>query len=128
MLIHLPDGWKAPHFCAAFVAQTTHIPSGLRRSLTWDQGREMALHEDISALTGFRIYFCDPHAPWQRGTNENTNGLLRQYFPKGTDLSVHSARDLHRVTQELNHRPRLCLADRTPTEAMRGWPTLTTTR
>jgi transposase, IS30 family len=126
VLIHLPHGWKAPPFRSAFVAQTARIPSELRRTLTWDQGREMALHEDITALTGFRIYFCDPHSPWQRGTNENTNGLLRQYFPKSTDLSVHSAHDLRRVADELNQRPRLCLADKTPTEAMRGWPTLTT--
>ena len=121
MLIHLPRGWKAPQFRNALITQTAAIPHDLRRTLTWDQGREMALHEDIAALTGFRIYFCDPHSPWQRGTNENTNGLLRQYFPKGTDLSIHSGQDLRRVADELNNRPRLCLGDKSPTEAMQQW-------
>ena len=79
----------------------------------------MALHEQIAALTRFRIYFCDPHSPWQRGTNENTNGLLRQYFPKHTPLSGHSARDLHQVARQLTHRPRIVLGDKTPAEAMR---------
>jgi IS30 family transposase len=120
-LIYLPHGWKAPQFRNALITQTADIPTVLRGTLTWDQGREMTLHEDIAALTGFRIYFCDPHSPWQRGTNENTNGLLRQYFPKGTDLSVHGARDLHAVARQLNHRPRLVLGDKTPAESMRGW-------
>nr|WP_211265915.1 IS30 family transposase [Actinacidiphila oryziradicis] len=127
-LIHLPDGWKAPQVRNALIAQTASIPYQLRKTLTWDQGREMALHQDTAALTGFRIYFCDPHSPWQRGTNENTNGLLRQYFPKGTDLSVHSAQDLRTVAQELNRRPRLVLGDKTPIEAMRGYLTRPITR
>ena len=120
MLIHLPSGWKAPQFRNALVTQTAGIPIQLRKTLTWDQGREMALHEQIAALTGFRIYFCDPHSPWQRGTNENTNGLLRQYFPKRTCLSGHSARDLHQAAHQLNHRPRIILGDKTPAEAMRA--------
>lgn len=120
-LIHLPGGWKAPQLRTALITQTAGIPPELRKTLTWDQGREMALHDDIAAVTGFQIYFCDPHAPWQRGTNENTTGVLRQYFPKGTDLSGHSARDLRDVARELNGRPRLVLGDKTPAEAMRGW-------
>ncbi|MFG2583445.1 IS30 family transposase [Streptomyces malaysiensis] len=79
------------------------------------------LHEEIEQLTGFRIYFCDPHSPWQRGTNENINGLLRQYFPKGSDLSRHGVRNLRDVTRQLNDRPRMVLGDRTPTEAMQDW-------
>ncbi|MEV0915903.1 IS30 family transposase [Streptomyces sp. NPDC049967] len=122
-LIHLPHGWKAPQVRNAIVAQTAHLPSQMRKTLTWDQGRELTLHQDIEALTGFRIYFCDPHSPWQRGTNENTNGLLRQYFPKGTDLSVHTARNLRDVARELNRRPRLVLGDKTPAEAMKEWLT-----
>ncbi|MFD3683176.1 IS30 family transposase [Streptomyces sp. NPDC058613] len=122
-LIHLPHGWKAPQVRDALIAQTAGIPPQMRKSLTWDQGRELTLHEDIEAVTGFRIYFCDPHSPWQRGTNENTNGLLRQYFPKGSDLSVHTARDLRDVAGQLNRRPRLVLGDKTPAEAMRGWLT-----
>ncbi|MFC9156232.1 IS30 family transposase [Streptomyces bauhiniae] len=81
-LIHLPNDWRAPQVRNAIIAKTAHVPPQLRRTLTWNQGRELTLHEDIEALTGFRIHFCDPHSPW-RGTNENTNGLLRQYFPKG---------------------------------------------
>jgi IS30 family transposase len=126
-LIHLPDGWKAPQVRNALILQTAGIPAELRKTLTWDQGRELTLHEDIEALTGFRIFFCDPHSPWQRGTNENTNGLLRQYFPKSTDLSVHTAQDLKDVARQLNNRPRLVLGDKTPTEAMRAWLTHTTT-
>ena len=118
-LIHLPDGWKAPQVRNAIITQTAHIPTRMRRTLTWDQGRELTLHQDIEALTGFRIYFCDPHSPWQRGTNENTNGLLRQYSPKGTDLSAHSAADLRAVARQLNQRPRAVLGDRTPYQAMK---------
>ncbi|WP_430625678.1 IS30 family transposase [Streptomyces sp. NBC_01264] len=120
-LIHLPQGWKAPQVRDALVAQTAAWPASLRRTLTWDQGRELYHHEEIEDLTGFRIYFCDPHSPWQRGTHENTNGLLREYFPKGTNLYHYTARDLAQVERELNERPRLVLGDRTPAEAMRRW-------
>ncbi|MDQ4025542.1 MAG: IS30 family transposase, partial [Actinomycetota bacterium] len=82
VLVHLPHGYKAPQLRDALIEQAAAIPAAMRKTLTWDQGREMALHDQITATTGFEIFFCDPHSPWQRGTNENTNGLLRQYFPK----------------------------------------------
>ncbi|WP_316785009.1 IS30 family transposase [Streptomyces sasae] len=122
-LIHLPDGWKAPQVRDALAEQTAHLPAALRRTLTWDQGRELYLHEEIEDLTGFRIYFCDPHSPWQRGTNENTNGLLREYFPKGTNLTQYTARDLAQVARQLNERSRHVLGDRTPADAMQDWST-----
>jgi IS30 family transposase len=101
MLVHLPDGYKSEQVRDAL----TTIPDILRASLTWDQGIEMREWRQVSVAADIEIY-CDPHSPWQRATNENTNGLLRQHFPKGTDLSVHSALDLDWVATELNDRPR----------------------
>lgn len=106
MLLHLPGDHTAATVADAMSLKIPEIPEILRRSLTWDQGKEMALHTKITKATGLPIYFCDPHSPWQRGTNENTNGLLRQYFPKGTDLSVHGPGILDNVAAELNARPR----------------------
>ena len=102
----------------AIVGTIMALPAHLRRTLTWDQGAEMAQHAQLRIDTGLNVYFCDPQSPWQRGSNENTNGLLRQYFPKGTDLSRHSAEELNAVAHTLNTRPRKTLGRQTPTEAL----------
>lgn len=114
-LLHLP-AHNSTALLTALVRTLNELPPPLRRTVTWDQGTEMARHLDITQATGTRIYFCDAASPWQRGSNENTNGLLRQYFPKSTNLAVHSPRDLARVESELNRRPRITLGDRTPAE------------
>jgi IS30 family transposase len=118
MLLHLRGDHTAETVAAAMVTKMCELPEHLRRSLTWDQGNEMANHVRIAEATGLDIYFCDPHSPWQRGTNENTNGLLRQYFPKGTDLSKWGQGYLDKVATELNNRPRKRLSWRTPAEAL----------
>ena len=116
MLVHLPDGYKTEQVRDALIQKIKTIPDILRASLTWDQGAEMGAWKEVSVAADIDIYFCDPHSPWQRGTSENTNGLLRQYFPKGTDLSVHSAVDLEWVATELNDRPRKRLGFAKPIE------------
>jgi IS30 family transposase len=117
-LVHLPDGHHAAEVAAAVAAQVTQLPESMRKTLTWDRGSEMAAHKQLATDTGMKIYFADPYAPYQRGTNENTNGLLRQYFPKGSDLSVHTAEDLKTVANILNDRPRKRLGFLTPNEVM----------
>ena len=116
ILLHLPDGHDAEHAQRAIIDKMASPPKLPRNSLTWDQGAELALRKRIGASLDMAVYFCDPHSPWQRGTNENANGLLRQYFPKGTDLSVYPEDHLDAVAEELNDRPRKTLGFMRPSE------------
>lgn len=116
MLVRLPVDHSAPRVREALAGSITTLPEALRRSLTWDQGPEMAEHVRFSVDTGVQVYFCDPHSPWQRGSNENTNGLLRQYFPKSTDLPVEDSKRFRQVADLLNGRPRKTLGWKTPAE------------
>jgi len=118
LLLHLPHDHGAVAVQQAMISQMAQLPATLRRTLTWDQGSEMANHAQIADATQLRIYFCDPHSPWQRGSNENTNGLLRQYFPKATDLSLWGPGFLDHVAAELNNRPRKRLNWATPAQAL----------
>lgn len=118
ILLHLPEGRTAEKVNAAMRAAIKTLPASLCRSVTWDQGAEMSDHAQFTIDTGIQIFFCDPHSPWQRGSNENTNGLLRQYFPKGTDLSVHDAATLQAAADSLNGRPRKTLNAKTPSERL----------
>lgn len=118
ILVHLAEGRTAKLVGAAVARAFEELPAYLRLSLTWDQGKEMANHHNVTTLTGMPVFFCERASPWQRGSNENTNGLLRQYFPKGSDLSRHSAGQLVTVGSELNARPRKCLDWQTPVEML----------
>ena len=118
LLARLPADRTAETVRDALAAAVAALPAQLKRSLTWDQGSEMALAHQFAVAAGMPVYFCDPHSPWQRGSNENTNGLLRQYFPKGTDLSAHPAARLDAVAAELNARPRKTLDWDTPAERL----------
>jgi IS30 family transposase len=118
MLLHLPHGRSAEQVRDAMTATIQTLPASLRRTLTWDQGKEMAQHRQFTIDTGVDVFFCDPHSPWQRGSNENTNGLLRQYFPKGTDLSAHDPAALQAAADSLNGRPRETLGFLKPCEKL----------
>ena len=118
LLCPLPTGWQAPTLAAALVDAFIDLPHRLRTTLTWDRGTEMAAHADFTLSTDTKVYFADPHSPWQRPTNENTNGLIREFFPKGTDLNTIPPDQLRHVNDLLNGRPRKILGFRTPTEAL----------
>jgi IS30 family transposase len=114
--VHLPGGHSGEEMKDAVVKTMSSVPAHLARSLTWDQGSEMACHDELTVVTGIPVYFCNPASPWQRGTNENTNGLARQYFPKGADLRAYDAEELEAVACELNSRPRKTLGWQTPAD------------
>lgn len=116
LLLHLPEERSAEKVGEALRKAASSLPCELMRSITWDQGKELAGHVSFTVDTGVQVFFCDPHSPWQRGSNENTNGLLRQYMPKGTDLSVYDAGDLAHVAASLNNRPRQTLGYLKPSE------------
>jgi transposase, IS30 family len=116
VLLHLPHGRTAERVRVALTRQLTRLPAELRRTLTWDQGKEMAEHVQFTIDTAIRVFFCDPHSPWQRGSNENSNGLLRQYFPRNAELSIYTQTELNRVARELNNRPRQTLGWMKPSE------------
>ena len=118
ILLHLPGRHDAPSVAEAMIAQMSELPEHLRRSLTWDRGSELAEYERIQLALSMPVYFCDPHSPWQRGSNENTNRLLRFWLAKGSDLSVHTAADLNRIAATLNRRPRPTLDLKTPAQAL----------
>jgi len=118
MLVALPNGHAADVVADALAAKIVELPAQLRRSITWDQGKEMAAHAKFSVQTGVPVYFCDPRSPWQRGSNENTNGLLRQYFPKRTEIAHFTQADLDDVAAELNDRPRQTLGWKSPSQAL----------
>ena len=118
ILLHLPYGRGAEEVEKAIIVAARNLPASLRKSLTWDQGMEMSNHHKIKIATGLEVFFCDPHSPWQRGTNENTNGLLRQYFPKGQDLSQFAPDHLGAVSTQLNRRPRKTLGWLNPQQAL----------
>jgi transposase, IS30 family len=118
MLVRIPYDRSAERVANLLARKMETLPHVLRNSLTWDQGTELAAHKQFTIRTGLPVYFCDPHSPWQRGTNENTNGLLRQYFPKGTDLSGYTQPELDAVAAQLNGRPRKTLGWKTPQQKL----------
>lgn len=118
MLVHIPYDRNAERVAGLLARKMVTLPEFLRKSVTWDQGKEMAEHAKFTIKSGIEVYFCDPHSPWQRGSNENTNGLLRQYFPKGTDLSGYTQPELDAVADQLNNRPRQTLDWLKPTEVL----------